>query len=221
MTLGKSVANVFTFIRTTNIDRNFFPVSYWEAISHLKQTSLSFVHNVTYFITYYSGRVRTAKEERVRKLSRVQRVKPFSGGGGAASAPRIIIDPFARRIHEVARPSTERDRTVVRRGFTWLLLIYYEPAGFAKDYTAAAAAAAAVRDCPSWKVSPPADRSGVSWNLLVTRCLRCTVTLLRNNVSRRFVDTARSRTARRGAPRERVAKRDFASGDELWRERRS
>lgn len=55
-------------------------------------------------------------------------------GGGFS---RIIIDPLARRIHEVARPSAERDRAIVCREFTWLLLIYYKPAGFTKDHTAA------------------------------------------------------------------------------------
>lgn len=108
-------------------------------------------------------------------------------GGGLS---RIIIDLPARRIHEAALPRTERDRTIVRRGFTWLLLIYYEPAGFAKDHTAAAtatavaaaAAAAAASAAASAAFaavdvatarlsavkSSPADRSGVSWNLPVT-----------------------------------------------------
>ena len=104
-------------------------------------------------------------------------------GGGFS---RIIIDPLARRIHEVARPSAERDRAIVCREFTWLLLIYYKPAGFTKDHTAATCLLC--RRLRREKF-PPSDRSGVSWNLLVTCCLKYTVTLLCNNVSQRFVDT--------------------------------
>lgn len=141
--------------------------------------------------------------------SECQKIVQSSKGQILLGGGRIIIDPFARRIHEVARPFTERDRTIVAgsRGFYW----FTTSPPVSRKTTPPPPRLSAVKSSPGESIRCQLESAR---NLLFEEYM---VTLLRNNVSRRFVDTTyRERdTALTRDPRELRRAKEFCFRNEL------
>lgn len=181
----------YTYHSHSNIDRNFLSVPLLKT-NYLKRTSLlSRLHGcakVASFNTYYNTQLRknsTIRSE-VRKLSRVQRVISFSRRQPQPNYYRSVRSSNSRgRAAFHGAWQSDRSSRVHVASIDLLRARRFRE----RPHRCRRRLRRCLRNCPSWKV-PPADRSGVSWNLLVTCCLKYTVTLFRNNVSRGFVDTA-------------------------------